>query len=49
MQRDTQGNNGYSGGSGLLAIDKEQAREYAEAAELSPEEMKEAGFKLEEA
>lgn len=30
-------------------IDAEEARSYAEAADLSPEEMAEAGFELEEA
>ncbi len=43
------GNNGWSGGSGLRPITREEAREYCEQAELGPEEMTEAGFVLEEA
>ncbi len=44
-----EGNSGYSGGSGLEVITHEEARGYAESAELSPEAMAEAGFELEEA
>lgn len=44
-----EGNTGYSGGEGLTVIDQEAAREYAEAADLSPEDMQAAGFELEEA
>lgn len=43
------GNNGWSGGSGLRVITAEEAREYAEQAELDPEAMQQAGFELEEA
>lgn len=44
-----EGNSGYSGGSGLEVVTQEEARGYAESAELSPEAMIEAGFELEEA
>ena len=40
--------NGFSGGSGLLLLDYEEARGYAEAADLEPEEMAAAGFAIEE-
>lgn len=43
-----EGSNGYSGGSGLSVIDADEAREHAERAGLSPEEMIEAGFTIEE-
>lgn len=49
MWAQPEGNNGYSGGSGLRVIDAEEARGYAEAAELSPDDMQAAGFELEEA
>ena len=42
------GPNSWSGGSGLIVIDKEEAREYAEEAGASEEEMREAGFDIEE-
>jgi len=40
--------NGYGDGGGIRAVDYEEALMYAEAAELDPEEMIEAGFKIEE-
>ena len=40
--------NAYTWGDGLRVISKEEAREYAEAAELSPEDMQAAGFEIEE-
>ncbi len=49
MWAQPEGNTGYSGGEGLNAIDRETAREYAEAADLDPEAMGAAGFELEEA
>jgi hypothetical protein len=44
-----EGNSGYSGGSGLEVVSQEEARGYAEAAELDPDAMQAAGFELEEA
>lgn len=44
-----EGTNGYSGGSGLEVVTSEEARGHAESAEVSPEEMIQAGFELEEA
>ncbi len=49
MWSQPEGNSGYSSGSGLRAIEAEEARQYAESAELSPEKMIQAGFLLEEA
>ena len=43
------GQNSWSGGSGLQPIDKTEARDFAEAADLSPEEMIAAGFELQDA
>ena len=43
------GNNSWSGGSGLIPIDKDDARDFAESADLSPEEMIAAGFDIKEA
>ena len=43
------GQNSWSGGSGLVAIDKDEAQQFAEQAELSPEEMIEAGFAIQDA
>ena len=43
-----EGSNGHSSGRGLETITKDEARMYAESAELSPEKMIEAGFELEE-
>ncbi len=40
-------NNGNSGGEGLRVVDAEDARGYAEAAGLDPEEMVAAGFPVE--
>jgi len=37
-----------SGESGIRLVDDETAREYAEWAKLSPEEMEKAGFEIEE-
>lgn len=42
------GSNGHSGGSGLCVIDADEAREHAERAGLSAEEMVAAGFEIEE-
>ncbi len=43
------GNSGTSGGSGVMPLDKSDARCHAESAELSPEAMTAAGFEVEEA
>jgi len=44
-----EGTSGTSGGSGLEVITQNEARAYAEAAELDLEAMTAAGFQLEEA
>lgn len=44
-----EGNSGCSGGSGLEVVTKDEARGYAESAELDPDAMADAGFELEEA
>lgn len=41
--------NSTSGGEGITPIDKAEAMEYAESADLKPEEMIAAGFNLTEA
>ena len=43
------GQNSWSGGSGLVAIDKEEAQEFAERCELDPDDMIAAGFAITEA
>ena len=43
------GQNSWSGGSGLEAIDADDAREFAERCDLDPDEMIAAGFKLQDA
>jgi len=43
------GNDGYTGGNGIRPLDTDAAREIAERAELTPEEMTAAGFDIEEA
>lgn len=40
---------GTCGGKGIIPVDKDDAREHAEAAELSPEDMIDAGFELQDA
>lgn len=49
MWAQPEGDNGYGGGSGIRPLDVDEAREYAESADLSPEQMLAAGFKIEEA
>lgn len=48
MWAQPEGSNGHTGGSGLCVIDQDDAREHAERAGLSSDEMKEAGFTIEE-
>ena len=43
------GQNSWSGGSGLIPIDADEARQFAEDRELDPDEMIEAGFAITEA
>ena len=43
------GQNSWSGGSGLVAIDKDEAQRFAERCELEPEAMIAAGFELQDA
>lgn len=42
------GNSGYSRGSGIELISKDEARGIAESAEMTPDEMIDAGFEVEE-
>lgn len=43
------GQSGWSGGEGLVEVSKNEALEFAENANLDPDEMIEAGFKIREA
>lgn len=41
--------NSTGGGSGVRPLDKSEARDYAESADLDDEELRSAGFEIEEA
>lgn len=49
MWAKAEGQSGHSGGSGLRAISKPEAQQYAESAGLDPDDMIEAGFELQDA
>lgn len=48
MWSQSEGNSGYSGGSGLVTIPADEARSHAEDMDLDEEEMRAAGFLVEE-
>ena len=47
MWAEPEGSNGHTGGSGICVIDEDDARAHAERAGLSPEDMSEAGLRIE--